>query len=204
MCSKPGYLITVLITVGVAVFLMAPVKDVFAHCDTLDGPVVEAARLALEKADVTPVLKWVPKEHEQEIRDAFSQTLAVRAKGKQPRELADRFFFETLVRVHRAGEGAPYTGLKSAGTVEPAIVAADKALQTASVDTLADKISNAVREGIKKRFDAALEKKKHADDSVETGRDFIEAYVQYVHFIEGIHNLVAKGAEHHHSAKHGH
>lgn len=204
MCSKPGCLITVLITVGVAVFLMAPIKDVSAHCDTLDGPVVEAARLALERADVTPVLKWVPKEHEQEIRDAFSQTLAVRVKGKKARELADRFFFETLVRVHRAGEGAPYTGLKSAGTVEPAIVAADKALQTASVDTLADKISNAVREGIKKRFDAALEKKKHADDSVEAGRDFIEAYVQYVHFIEGIHNLVAKGAEHHHSAKHGH
>ena len=204
MCSKPGYLITVLIAVGVAVFLMAPIKDVFAHCDTLDGPVIEAARLALEKGEVTPVLKWVPKEHEQEIRDAFSQTLAVRVKGKEARELADRFFFETLVRVHRAGEGAPYTGLKSAGTVEPAIAAADKALQTASVDTLADKISNAVREGIKKRFDAALEKKKHADDSVEAGRDFIEAYVQYVHFIEGIHNLVAKGAEHHHSAKHGH
>jgi len=204
MCSKPGYLITVLIAVGVAVFLMAPIKDVFAHCDTLDGPVIEAARLALEKGEVTPVLKWVPKEHEQEIRDAFSQTLAVRVKGKEARELADRFFFETLVRVHRAGEGAPYTGLKSAGTIEPAIAAADKALQTASVDTLANKISNAVREGIKKRFDAALEKKKHADDSVEAGRDFIEAYVQYVHFIEGIHNLVAKGAEHHHSAKHGH
>lgn len=204
MCSKPGYLITVLIAVGVAVFLMAPIKDVFAHCDTLDGPVIEAARLALEKGEVTPVLKWVPKEHEQEIRDAFSETLDVRVKGKEARELADRYFFETLVRVHRAGEGAPYTGLKSAGTVEPAIAAADKALQTASVDTLADKISNAVREGIKKRFDAALEKKKHADDSVKAGRDFIEAYVQYVHFIEGIHNLVAKGAEHHHSAKHGH
>jgi len=204
MCSKPRHLITVLITVGVALFLMAPIKNVFAHCDTLDGPVIEDARVALEKADVTPVLKWVPKEHEQEIRDAFSQTLVVRVKGKEASELADRYFFETLVRVHRAGEGTPYTGLKSAGTVEPAIVAADKALQTASVDTLADKISNAVREGIKKRFDAALEKKKHADDSVEAGRDFVEAYVQYVHFIEGIHDLVVKGAEHHHSEKHGH
>ena len=204
MLNKAVFCITVLTTLGVAVLLMEPTGHVFAHCDTLDGPVVEVARLALEKSDVTPILKWVPKEHEQEIRDAFSQTLAVRVKGKEARELADRYFFETLVRVHRAGEGAPYTGLKSAGTVEPAIAAADKALQTASVDTLANKISNAVREGIKKRFDAALEKKKHADDSVEAGRDFIEAYVQYVHFIEGIHNLVAKSAEHHHSAKHGH
>jgi hypothetical protein len=204
MCNKPVCLITVLVTVGLALFLMVPIKNVFAHCDTLDGPVIETARLALEKGDVTLVLKWVPEEHEQEIRDAFSQTLAVRVKGKAARELADRFFFETLVRVHRAGEGAPYTGLKSAGTVEPAVAVADKALQTASIDELADKISNAVREGIKKRFDAALEKKKHQDDSVEAGREFVEAYVQYVHFIESIHNLVAKGAEHHHSAKYVH
>jgi hypothetical protein len=204
MSSKPVWLITVLITIGLALFLTAPIKNVFAHCDTLDGPVIETARLALEKGDVTPVLKWVPKEHEQEIRETFSQTLLVRGKGQAARELADRFFFETLVRVHRAGEGAPYTGLKSAGTVEPAIAAADKALQTGSVDNLADKISNAVSEGIKKRFNETLEKKKHEDDSVEAGRDFVDAYVQYVHFVESIHNLVTKGAEHHHSAKYVH
>lgn len=204
MPNKAKFAVSILTCAVVMLAMLMASGAAFAHCDTLDGPVVETAKFALENGDVQPVLKWVPKEHEQDIRDAFSQTLAVRVKGKEARELADRFFFETLVRVHRAGEGAPYTGLKSAGTVEPAIVAADKALQTASVDTLADKISTAVREGIKKRFDAALEKKKHADDSVEAGRDFIEAYVQYVHFIEGIHNLVAKGAEHHHSAKHGH
>ena len=204
MPNKAKFAVSILTCAVVMVAMLMASGAALAHCDTLDGPVVETAKFALKNGDVQPVLKWVPKEHEQEIRDAFSQTLAVRVKGKEARELADRFFFETLVRVHRAGEGAPYTGLKPAGTVEPAIAAADKALQTASVDTLADKISNAVREGIKKRFDAALEKKKHADDSVEAGRDFIEAYVQYVHFIEGIHNLVAKSAEHHHSAKHGH
>jgi hypothetical protein len=204
MSSKSLCPITILITIGVAIFLVAPIKYASAHCDTLDGPVIETARSALEKGDVTPVLKWVPKEHEQEIRDVFSQTLVVRVQGKAARELADRFFFETLVRVHRAGEGAPYTGLKSASTVEPAIAAADKSLQSGSVDDLADKISNAVRQGIKKRFNAALEKKKHEDDSVEAGREFVAAYVQYVHFIEGIHNLVAKGAEHHHSAKNLH
>jgi hypothetical protein len=193
MPNKGKFAVSILTCAVVMVAMLMASGAALAHCDTLDGPVVETAKFALKNGDVQPVLKWVPKEHEQEIRDAFSQTLAVRVKGKEARELADR------LRVHRAGEGAPYTGLKSAGTVEPAIAAADKALQTASVDTLADKISNAVREGIKKRFDAALEKKKHADDSVEAGRDFIEAYVQYVHFIEGIHNLVAKGAEHHHA-----
>ncbi len=198
MNKKAAFLVTALITLCVSVALLTTDKAVFAHCDTLDGPVVKEAQLALEKGDVTGLLKWVRKEHEQEIRDAFSRSLAVRVKGKEARVLADRFFFETLVRVHRAGEGAPFTGLKPSGTVEAAIAAADKALQAGSVDELAEKIGNAVGNEIKKRFVEAIEKKKHAEDSVEAGREFVEAYVQYVHFIEGIHNMVTKGAEHHH------
>jgi hypothetical protein len=77
-------------------------------------------------------------------------------------------------------------------------------LQTGSVDALAEKIGDAVRDGIKKRFRKAFDKKKPADHSVEAGREFVESYVQYVHFIEGIHNLVAKGAELQHDEQHKH
>ena len=103
MNKKAAFLMTALVTLGVTVALVTTDKAVFAHCDTLDGPVVKEAQLALEKGDVTGLLKWVRKEHEQEIRDAFARSLAVRVKGKEARELADRYFFETLVRVHRAG-----------------------------------------------------------------------------------------------------
>ena len=93
-----------------------PAARVLAHCDTMDGPVIAAARVALEKGDVLPVLKWIRPEDEQEIRAAFSRTISVRAGGPEARALADTWFFETLVRVHRAGEGAPYAGLAPAGT----------------------------------------------------------------------------------------
>ncbi len=174
----------------------------FAHCDSLDGPVLVEAKTALATDDVTPLLKWVPEEHEAEIRKVFKEVVAVRKKGKDVSEVADRFFFETLVRIHRAGEGAPYTGLRPAGTTAPAVAAADKALDTGSVDALSAKIGNTVRDGIQKRFAHVTEKKKHANDSVEAGREYVAAYVEYVHFIEGIHNMVAKGAAHAHGDKH--
>ncbi|MBW6488650.1 DUF6448 family protein [Sulfurimonas sp.] len=179
--------------------------NAFAHCDTLDGPVLNDARIALEKKDITPVLKWVKDAHqEHEITHAFNSALKVRTKGEDVQEMADRYFFETLVRVHRAGEGAPYTGLKPAGNVEPAIAAADKALEAGSVDALAKKVAYAVETAIKKRFEEAKEKDAHKEESVKEGRDYVEAYVRYVHFVEGIHNMAAGSGGHDHGSKKSH
>lgn len=166
-----------------------------AHCDTLNGPVVAAAKEALAKGDITPVLKWVKPENEAEVRAAFQKTLAVRGKGPEARDLADMYFFETLVRVHRAGEGAPYTGLK-AEEVEPPVAAADKALETGSVEVLVKMVTRKVADGIRDRFQDTLEKKKHAGESVRAGREFVEAYVPFTHYVERIY--VAAEAAHGH------
>jgi hypothetical protein len=146
------------------------------------GPVVQAARVALERNDVTPVLRWVKKDGEAEVKAAFAKTLTVRAKGVEARELADQFFFETLVRIHRAGEGEPFTGLKPAGTDPgPAVTQADKALETGSADKVIQLVTDAAAAGIRQRFAEAREKQGHANESVEAGREFVAAYVEYVH-----------------------
>ena len=191
----------VLIRVGIiaisiiGIWLSAPGGS-DAHCDTLDGPVVTTAKAALEKGEVTPVLKWVTKENEKEIREQFNKTLTVRKQGKEARELADTYFFETLVRIHRAGEGAPYTGLKAAGTVEPSVAAADKALESGSVDSLVTMINDAAAKGMRERFERAKEAKKHADHGVEYGRKFVAAYVEFTHYVERLHMDAERPAAH--------
>ncbi len=181
---------------AVSLLALAP-RMAGAHCDSLDGPVVGTARVALEKGDVTPVLKWVRAEDEPEIRAAFARTLVVRGKGLEARGLADTFFFETLVRLHRAGEGAPYTGLKPAGTeLDPAVVGADKALEAGSVEDLVKLVTDGVAAGIRERFARAATARKHVDESVEAGRKYVETYVEYVHYVERIHSDAAGGAHH--------
>ena len=175
-------------------------KSIYAHCDTLDGPVVETARKALASGDVTPLLKWVAADDEQMIRTAFQKTLEVRKLGTQARDLADMYFFETLVRIHRAGEGAPYIGLKSGTSVDPAVALADKALESGSVDKLVNTLIDDTAKGIRERFHRALEAKKHADESVAAGREFVESYVIFTHYVEGLHTII-KGASEHHEHK---
>ncbi|HEX7484875.1 MAG TPA: DUF6448 family protein [Vicinamibacterales bacterium] len=171
-----------------------------AHCDTLNGPVVAAARLALQKGDVTPVLRWVKAADEAEIRRALEQTLVVRKAGPQAQELADRYFFETLVRIHRQGEGAPYTGLKAETALDPAVEAADKAIEDGSLDRVVQLVTGDIGTGIWRRFARVAEARKHADETVVAGREFVEAYVEYVHYVEDLHLLVTGKAETHDAA----
>ncbi len=172
-----------------AAWMIGSPGSALAHCDTLDGPVVKAARQSLDKGDVNLVLPWVPAEKEGEIREAYALAAAVRGKGTREKELADRFFFETLVRVHRAGEGEPYTGLKAAGLdLGPAIPAADKALETGDPGPLLELIGEKVRSGIHRYYTEARERKELAGRDVPSGRAYVQAYVPYLHFVERIYN----------------
>lgn len=167
-----------------------------AHCDTVSGPIIPEARAALNSGDVTPVLKWVKKENEAEVRAAFAKAVVVRAKGPEARELADQYFLETLVRLHRAGEDAPYSGIKDE-PVAPIVALADKALADGSADEMVKRMSDHMTKGVKEKFNRALEARKAKDKSVEAGREYVEAYVAYTHYVEGIHAAIMSAGGHH-------
>jgi Family of unknown function (DUF6448) len=137
----------------------------------MDGPVVKDAEQALAENDVTPVLKWVRAEDEDTIREAFRMVSEVRGESETAQIVADRYFFDTLVRIHRASEGEGFTGIKPAGSVDPAIAGADRALAAGDIDQMADEIAAApVRDAIVERFTAAYETRQAAEHSVEEGR----------------------------------
>jgi hypothetical protein len=179
-------------------FTFASPTPVQAHCDGLDGPVVKAARKALEARNLAIVLIWVQEKDEPEIRVAFNRTLAVRALGADARELADRFFFETVVRVHRVGEGAPYTGLKPAGRdLGPAIPAADMALAAGSLEPLTKLIVDAVHQHLRERFDEAVSTAAFAPGDIAAGRESIRAYVEFIHYVERLYDAASTPAQGH-------
>lgn len=183
------------LALAAALLLPAPAS---AHCDGLDGPVVAAARRALESGDPNPVLIWVQPKDEAQIREAFTRAVAVRKLGEQAREMADRYFFETLVRVHRAGEGAPYTGLKPAGRdLSPAIALADKAVATGSERDLAAFAAKEVEDGIHAKFAELRRRSNFQPSDLAAGRAYVASYVAFVHYVEGLHQAAQASAAGH-------
>lgn len=181
--AKSIIVLAVLFTVA----LLAPGRA-YAHCDGVDGPVVKAAQKALETRNVNLALIWVQKQDEQEVRSAFQKTVSVRKLNREARELADRYFFETLVRLHRAGEGEPYTGLKPAGRdLGPAIPAADKALEDGSAEPLLRLFTGEARAELLERFREVINRTNFDKDDVNAGHEYVKAYVTFIQHVEHLY-----------------
>lgn len=167
-----------------------------AHCDTVDGPVAKVVIKALETGNVNAVLPYAPATAEVEIKAAFEQARQVRVKDAEAQRLADRFFLETVVRLHRQGENAPYTGLKPAGMdFGPVIPAAEKALEGGNSKALVELLTNAVRRHIEKRLQHSLQARSLPREPVNhtevaAARARVEAELGFVLYAEGLHQAI--------------
>ena len=187
-------------------FLVAVPSPVFSHCDTMSGPVITAAKKALETGDVNLVLVWVQPGDEARLRKEFDRAVEGRKAGGKSGEDAEMRLFETLVRIHRAGEGEPFTGIKPAGTdLGPEVRAADRSLETGSLAEVRNLLDRAFMEGVNARFKEAREKRGYDPKDVVGGRAYVRAYVEYLHYVEELHATPeAMHGEHGHAGHGGH
>lgn len=171
----------------VIIFLSLPFlffTNAIAHCDTRNGPVVKAAREAIRTNNVKLVLIWVRQKDERVIEEIFRKTMEVRILSPIAQGLADEYFFETLVRIHREGEGEPYTGLKDSAEVSNVIAAVDNSIRSGTSGEIYGVLSSALRKELDIYFSKAISSRDYDPFNVSAGRKHIENYVELLHFVE--------------------
>lgn len=177
---------------AIAMFFGTPA---FAHCDSYDGPTVKDALKALETNNVNLVLKWIQVNQEPEIIALFNKTYNLRKGDKEVYAIVEKHFLETLVRLHRETEGAPFTGLKPAGTTKPIIQLSDQAIASGSIDELILKLSGHIEKVIREKYQKVSDLAKVKNTSAAKGREFVAAYIDYTHTLEGIHGIIMGNGE---------
>jgi hypothetical protein len=169
-----------LVSLFIISMLILPTNVTFAHCDTMDGPLIADARKAMSQNNVNYVLKWVSAANESEIRAAFTLVMKVKGLSSEAKQLSEKYFFDTIVRIHRAGEGVPFTGVKPSGTpIDEKVLAADKSIEIGNISPLKSKVSKDDMPELTKLFDKVMSLRNFDINNIEAGRDYIEAYVQF-------------------------
>ena len=187
-----------------ASFIFVFTNTTSAHCDSVEGPVVKASQKALETGNINYVLIWVQANDEKEIKNFFERVLHVRKLGDEAKELADMYFFETVVRVHRMGEGVGYTGLKPAGyQPEEGIEAADIAIEKNNVSEILAHLEESQHSKVKEYFTDLQSKRNYDVNDLQAGREYVESYVHFIHYVEALFNGVS-GHDQHNQEIHKH
>lgn len=194
---KTSYLILVLFSI-----VLISSQQAYAHCDSYDGPVIKDAYEALKTNNVKLVLKWINENQEEEIISLFNKTYQLKTGDKEIYDIIEKHFFETLVRLHRETEGAPYTGLKPAGTTKKIVQMSDSAIKSGSIDDLLVKLNNHIGSVLREKYEKVLELEKVKNESSEKGREYVKAYVMYTHTLEGIHDIIEHSSNGHSAHKH--
>lgn len=181
--------------VAAGMFLLAPVTA-DAHCDTMDGPAVKDAIKAMDSGNVNYALKWVQPKYEAEVSRAFRMSMKVKDINADTKNLAEQYFFEILLRDHRAGEGVAFDGVKPHGwPVDERVKAADQSIALGNLEPLKGLVEPDKWPELQRRFQKVMSLKDFDVNRVEEGREYIEAYVQFFKFAEG-------EDEHHESHEH--
>ncbi len=169
-----------------------------AHCDTMDGPTVKDGLKAMETNNINYALKWVQPEYEGEVSQAFKLSMKVKDQNEDTKNLAEQYFLEILLRTHRAGEGAPFDGVKPHGVpIDERVKAADQSIAVGNLSPMGNLVEQERMPELKERFDRVMALRNFDVNDLEAGREYIEAYVQFFKFAEG-------EEDEHHGAHAGH
>src|SRR5690554_4083405 len=180
---------------GAMVIFSAPA---FAHCDSYDGPVIQDAYKALETKESAYIMKWVGTEHEPEIKQLFDKTIDLKNGDTEIYSIVEKHFLETLVRYHRETEGAPYTGLKPAGSTAPIVQMADNSIANNDVEHLLTALDKHIKTVVQEKYDKVMELEKVKENSVAEGRRYVAAYVDYTHTLEALEAVLSHQDAHNH------
>lgn len=182
----------------IAIFSMVSIQPASAHCDSFDGPALIDAAKALETNNAELIKKWIRAEDEAIVLPLFHKTYSLKDGDAEIYEIVKTHFYETFVRLHREMEGATFTGLKPAGTTAQITVMSDKALESGDFNSLLTALNKHVNGQLTEKYEKTAALYKVKDRSVEDGRAYVEAYVDYTHAVEAVHDILEGGGHHAH------
>lgn len=187
---------TTIVSIFTVALILGFTSTTQAHCDRLNGPVAVAAKKALETGNVLKALIWVGEQQAEELKAKFTQSLEVYNNGEPSRQLAERYFMETTVRLHREVEGMPYTGLKPAQASSEDIQTAEQALDSGDLSPVTDLLAEEIQQKTNELYKQAMQAKESRGESVEAGRRWVDAYVKYIVHVHSLYQKIQAGPAH--------
>lgn len=146
-----------------------------------NGPVMRAAKMALETGNVDYILIWVPEESANTLKNLLEKTCCERTTRRKARNHSVEWYMQTINRLH-SEYFRPHDLNISTKTAEErrTILQVEKACETGNFDEIATVMQVTSDEEIRRRFNEVLDKSDYDVDNIAAGRAYVSAFTDFI------------------------
>jgi hypothetical protein len=152
-----------------------------------NGPVMRAAKMALETGNADHILIWVPEESENTLKNLLEKTCCERTTQRKARNHSIEWYLQTINRLH-SEYYRPHDLNISTKTPEErkTILLVERACETGNFDEIATVMQITSDEEIRQRFNDVLNKSNYDMDNIAAGRAYVSAFTDFIACINSL------------------
>jgi len=162
-----------------------------------NGPVIIAAKKALETGNPNYVLIWVPEESENTLKNLLEKTFCERSTRKNIQNRGIDWYFESVNRLHFTCRWPHCPGMTSDGSDMKMIVSmVERAFETGNCEEICGVLPIAHTAEVKLRFHNVMNKRNYTVDDIAAGRAYVSAFIAFIAYLHNLSSVNPEESDH--------
>jgi hypothetical protein len=152
-----------------------------------NGPVIRAAKMAMETGNASYILIWLPKEAENTLKNLLERTYCENRTRKNTQNHSIDWYFKSVNRLHSRYGWPDYPGMKFKETDEETIaLMVERAFESGNFEEINSIIPLNHSGDARERFHKVMMKRNYSVDDIAAGRVYVSAFIAFIVYL---HNL---------------
>jgi hypothetical protein len=156
--------------------------------DEMQGPVVKAAKMALETGNVNYILIWLPEESENTLKNLLEKTCCTRSSRMNMKNRAYDWYFEMVNRFFNIGRPRDNLTIRGGLAEKPLDLKVDKAIESGNFEEIRDIIPVTHEADAKQRFLHVMNMRNYPVNNIAEGRAYVSAFFDFNRYMHDLYS----------------
>jgi hypothetical protein len=152
-----------------------------------DGPVISAAKRALETGNAHYILIWIPEESENTVKNLLEKAYCERYTQKNAYNHIVDWYFETINHLHSVHYGPYNLTISTKAPEEKTIIfLVERTCESGNFEEITTVIQDTPSGEMRQRFNDVMKKRNYGVENIAAGRVYVSAFTDFIAFVNNL------------------
>lgn len=155
--------------------------------DSHNGPMMIAAKRALETGKAHHILIWIPEKSENTLKNLLEKVCCKRRIQADGHDRIVDWYFETISRFHSGYYGPHNLNISTKTPEEKSIIfLVESACESGNFEEITTVIRDTPTGEMRQRFDDVMKKRNYCEENIAAGRVYVSVFTYFIAFVNNL------------------